>query len=223
VHEKFNPSLIQSEKDNPDVLIVQCVISSSNVSLINGYGPQEYDPISEKMKFFTAFETAIINAKLNGNLFCSELDANSKIGMENISLDPHHISVNGQLLMDIVNRNGLIVVNSTSKCFGTLTRVRRTNISEEKSVLDYFIVCSSFYELISSMEIDEGGKYALTKYSSRMGKKCIVKSDHNPLICNLKIKWDKRIKSERKEIFKLKDKEGLRMFKPESTIESTND
>ena len=33
VHEKFNPSLIQTEQDNPDVLIVQCVVSSSNVSL----------------------------------------------------------------------------------------------------------------------------------------------------------------------------------------------
>ena len=212
VHEKFNPSLIQTEQDNPDVLIVQCLISSCNVSLINGYGPQEGDPISEKMKFFTCLETAIISAKLNGNLICSELDANSKVGMENISTDPHHISANGQLLMDIVNRNELIVVNSTSKCFGTITRLRRTKISEEKSVIDYFIVCSKFFELISSLEIDENRKYVLTKYSSRMGVKCLVKSDHNPLVCTLNIKWDKRTKIERKEIFKLKDKEGLRMF-----------
>ena len=79
-------------------------------------------------------------------------------------------------------------------------------------MIDYFIVCPRFFELISSMEVDENRKYVLTKYSSRLGTKCIVKSDHNPLICTLNVKWDKRIKCERKEIFKLKDKEGLRMF-----------
>ena len=133
--------------------------------------------------------------------------------MEHILSDPHQISANGQLLSDIVHRNGLIVVNSTSKCFGTITRIRKTNISEEKSVIDYFIVCSRFFELISSMVVDEDRKYVLTKYSSRFGTKCVVKSDHNPLICTLNIKWDRRIKIERKEIFKLKDIEGLQMFK----------
>ena len=127
VHGKFNPTLIQTDQDNPDVLIVQCLISRYTVCLINGYGPQESDPISEKTKFFTCFETAIISARMKGNLICSELDANSKIGTKYILSDPHQISANGQLLMDIVHRNGLIVVNSTSKCFGTITRVRKTN------------------------------------------------------------------------------------------------
>jgi hypothetical protein len=62
------------------------------------------------------------------------------------------------------------------------------------------------------MEIDERRKYVLTKYSSRMGVPCVVESDHNPLVCTLKIKWDNRIKIARKEIFKLKDTEGLIKF-----------
>ena len=62
------------------------------------------------------------------------------------------------------------------------------------------------------MEIDKNRKYVLTKYSSRMGVKCVIESDHNPLVCTLNIKWDKRMKVERKEIFKLKDEEGLKTF-----------
>ena len=212
VHEKFQPSLIETEQDNPDVLIVQCIIGANNVSLINGYGPQESDPISDKMEFFTCLETAFQSAILNGNLICAQLDANSKIGMENNALDPHHISANGQILMDIVNRNGLIVVNTTEKCTGTITRVRKTKILEEQSAIDYFIVCPMFFELIFSMVIDENRQYVLTKYSSRMGVKCAIESDHNPLICTLNIKWDRRVKVERKEIFKLKDAEGLQNF-----------
>ena len=90
--------------------------------------------------------------------------------------------------------------------------MRKTHLLEEKSVLDYFIVCQKFFDLIMSMEIDEDRKYVLTKYSSRMGLKCVSESDHNLLICKLKIKWNSRIRVERKEIFNLKDPEGLSLF-----------
>ena len=212
VHEKFQPSLVETEKENPDILIVQCKISESYVSLIIGYGPQESDPMGEKIQFFSSFETAVQSGILRGDLICAELDANSKIGMENIQSAPNLISGNGQLLMDIVSRNDLIVVNSTAKCSGVITRIRKTKHSEEKSVIDYFIVCRRFFELICSLEIDESRKYVLTKYSSRMGVQCVVESDHNPLMCTLNITWDKRVKKERKEIFRLKDAEGLRVF-----------
>ena len=92
VHEKFQPSLVESEKENPDILIVQCKISESYVSLINGYGPQESDPMGEKIQFFSSFETAVQSGTLRGDLICAELDANSKIGMENIQSALSHIS-----------------------------------------------------------------------------------------------------------------------------------
>ena len=200
VHEKFNPSLIETEEDNPDILIVQCKLSNNYVRLINGYGPQESDPVSEKMKFFASFESAIQSAKLNGNLLCAELDANSKVGKENIQLDPHHISSNGQILIDIVKRNGL-----------------KTKVSEEKSVIDYYIVCAKFFCLIRSMEIDEERKYVLTKYSTRMGNQSICESDHNVLVCRLNIRWDTKTAVKRKEICHLKDFEGLRLFSENSS------
>ena len=131
------------------------------------------------MTFFAGFEKAMKSAKLSDNLICAELDANSKIGSENIASDPHKISANGQILMEIVHRNGLIIVNSTSKCIGAITRVRKTTVSEEKSAIDFFIVCQEFFAMISSMEIDEARKYVLTKYSTRLGVQSICESDHN--------------------------------------------
>ena len=64
VNEKFQPSLIETENNNPDILIIQCKISNYNVNLINGYGPQETETIEEKIKFFSCFETAINKHKI---------------------------------------------------------------------------------------------------------------------------------------------------------------
>ena len=40
----------------------------------------------------------------------------------------------------LVDDNNLIVVNSTFLCQGLITRIRKTVLSVEKSVIDYFIV-----------------------------------------------------------------------------------
>ena len=65
----------------------------------------------------------------------------------------------------MVNENDLIVVNAEKVCTGVITRYRQTVNSEERSVLDYFIVCRRFYKIIRNMLIDEERKYALIKYS----------------------------------------------------------
>ena len=137
------------------------------------------------------------------------MDANSKIGIEYLKCDPHHTSRNGQMLLDVVKRQNLIIVNTTDKCFGTITRMRETTNGIEKSVIDYFIVCQTFYNLISVMIVDEERKHVLTKYASAKGSKKIVASDHNPLMFN----WSKKLKPIRKEVFNLKDPEGLIKFK----------
>ena len=101
VNIKLDPVEIQSENNNPDVLIVQCKLSNYSVSLINGYGPQESESLSEKMEFFNCLEVSIIKSKMRGDFICVQLDANSKIGMENIIDDPNHISPNGEILLRI--------------------------------------------------------------------------------------------------------------------------
>ena len=91
------------------------------------------------------------------------MDLNAKLGQEFIAADPKPMSENRKLLKQIIENNDLIVVNESPLCDGVITRFRKTLHSEEKSVLDHFIVCRSFYNLINSMVIDEASCYSLTK------------------------------------------------------------
>ena len=61
----------------------------------------------------------------NGIYVCLELDANAKVG-EMIQNNPQdYISPNGRLLLDILERNNLILVNGTTKCIGKVTRTKK--------------------------------------------------------------------------------------------------
>ena len=114
----------------------------------------------------------------------------------------------------MVNENDLIVVNAEKVCTGVITRYRQTVNSEERSVLDYFIVCRRFYKIIRNMLIDEERKYALIKYSGRTGNKSIKESDHNTLILEININWKTEINEpeERLEIFNFKNVENFNRF-----------
>ena len=108
--------------------------------------------------------------------------------------------------MRVIEENELILVNSSHLCSGLITRFRQTINGKEESILDFFLVCKQFFSLIISMEIDEKGVYALTKYAGRTGVKTLKKSDHNMLIMKIKSEWNSNNdREERMEIFNLKN------------------
>ena len=146
------------------------------------------------------------------------MDANSKLGPALIPGDPCEQSKNGKLLLKVIEENDLIVVNGTDLCKGIITRYRQTKNSIEKSVLDYFLVCRKFYNLIMSLMIDEDRIYALTKYSNKNGKIDVKESDHNGLILKIKSNWNTSVhdKSERVEIYNYKNKDDFQKFQEES-------
>ena len=49
------------------------------------------------------------------------------------------MSTKGKVLNDLVTSHSLNLINWSSKCNGTFTRINNKNITE-KSILDYFIV-----------------------------------------------------------------------------------
>ena len=92
-----------------------------------------------------------------GALVCMQLDANSKLGKTIIPGDPAvEQSKNGELLMKVIEENDLIVVNATDVCKGVITRYRKTVNGEEKSSIDFFIVCRGFMQLVMEMEVTKG-------------------------------------------------------------------
>ena len=83
---------------------------------------------------------------------------------------------------------------------------------EEKSVLDFFIVCSRVLPYITDMVIDEDSKHILTNYKQvRWGGKA-TDSDHFTEYMDLKLQLVSE-KPERKEIFDFKDKKSQAIFK----------
>ena len=84
-----------------------------------------------------------------------QLDANAKVGDEIIPGDPNQQSKNGKLLLEMVQRQTLILLNSSDLCQGKITRHRVTKTGIEKSILDYVIVCETLYRNLVKVLIDE--------------------------------------------------------------------
>ena len=214
VHKTLNPVSISNDNEE-EVLVVEATIAHKKVRFINAYGPQEDDKDDIKERFYNRIDQEVKCSKLAGSMVCIEMDANAKLGSGIIKEDPKEQSKNGKLLEKVVTENDLIVVNAEEVCNGVITRYRKTINSEEKSILDYFIVCRRFYNIIKSMLIDEERKYSLTKYSGRTGNKSIKESDHNTLIIEIDINWKTKIDNpeERLEIYNFKNVENFSQYK----------
>ena len=155
------------------------------------------------------------NAKLLDSLVCLELDANAKLGRSIIADDPNEMSKNGELLIDFVMRNNLMICNASEKCQGTITRQRTTVSGTEKSVLDYLIVCQDMYTLLDSVKIDDKRALTLSRYLNKSGNTIVTKSDHNIIQAKFDLKWcrQKHMKNVRTEVFNFKNTDGIQKFK----------
>ena len=215
VHNNFEPVLIPSSntsKISSNILVVEANLGKSRIRYINGYGVQENAPMIEKMEFLTSLDQEVENSFNNNCFVCIQMDGNGKFGNEVITGDPHEISQNGRLLLDLVIRKSLVIVNATDKCRGVITRMRVKGNKIEKSVLDYFIVCQDLYALCLSLLVDEERRYVLKRYYKKKEVAKVVKSDHNPLFLYLNIPWNMHVRNSRKEIFNLRNKECQAVF-----------
>ena len=214
IHSNLQPVFISGEESEAKILVVQAKLGPYNCRFINAYGPQEYASQEEKIVFYARLDQEVKNAKLFDCLICIEMDANAKVGCDIIKHDPNTLSGNGVFFLDFIQRNNLVIGNSTDLCEGTITRSRVTINGHEKSVLDYFVMCQELYLLLNSMIIDEGRTMVLTRYSKVHGQTVVKKSDHNLLYCKFKQSWNNKITSEksRYEIFNFKNCDGIKKF-----------
>ena len=118
IHENFKPVLIPMENNSnvsQNILVVQCTVGKTRIRFINAYGVQETAPAEERSEFFSLLEQEIQFCINSGIFLCMELDANAKVG-EIIENNPQlSISQIGRLLIDIIERNNLILVNGNDK------------------------------------------------------------------------------------------------------------
>ena len=82
----------------------------------------------------------------------------------------------------------------------------------ETSCIDFILMSKSLHEKMEKAIIDSKGLHCLTKYATTKGNPSVKRSDHYSLIAYLNIELVKK-KPIRKEIFKLRDADGLEKFK----------
>ena len=221
IHKALNPMLIKDYSETFELITVEITVGNKEIRIISGYGPQEYWTEEEKMPFFMALEDEIVKAQLLGKSIIIEMDANSKLGPEWIVNDPHNQTQNGRILAGILERNNLVVVNGMkNKCNGLITRTRVTTEGREASVIDFVIISDDLVESVNSMLIDEDRKHVLVKFLKRKKGTIKKESDHNVLLTSFDIKWNKRVKNDKIEVFNLKNIECQKTF-TEVTSEST--
>ena len=162
IHKNMQP--IEITDDHSEFLQVDINGGFGSIRTINCYGPQENLTIETRTEFFLELETRIISAKESQKLICIQFDANSKLGKNIIPGAPHDISSNGKILLNVLRRQDLVVINSTEKCLGLITRIKNTKRGQEESVIDYFVVCRDLFEKVEKMTIDENREYVLTKF-----------------------------------------------------------
>ena len=153
VHKNLDPVYIPTKSESRmslNVLVVEARLGNMKTRFINAYGIQEGSSIDEKYEFYSVLEEEIALTFESGSMLCIEMDANAKFGGQIIENDPHEISSNGRILLSLVERMNLVIVNSTMKCHGTITRMKRVKNKTEQSVIDYFLVCQNLFLLINS-------------------------------------------------------------------------
>ena len=215
VHNSLNPVLVNDDDVYLDLMTVCAEIDKQKIYLINGYGKQEDDEFEERMEFFMKLEMAMEEANNKGLHFCAHIDGNAKIGKEVLTWDKHNMSENGRILLEIVERQDTVIVNSSSKCIGLITRQRKTVVGDEKSIIDYFIVSQAFYEMVERMKIDEEGIYVLSSYKNEKNSKTckVTESDHNIMTLKMKnILKNRKTRIVRKEFYNQKNEDGQKKF-----------
>ena len=139
-----NLAAIQVSSSENDILVVQVSVGGQDIRIINVYGPQEANSQSEKqlvIDFWQEVEKQVILAFEEKCLIIIQMDANAKLGGKIFAQDPHETTENGILLSDMAQRQNLHILNNDELCAGVITRHRTTTNGEEKSVIDFTLVC----------------------------------------------------------------------------------
>ena len=154
-----------------------------------------------------------MDAQENDCMVVVELDANAKIGNKIIKGDPHVSTPNGKLLVEMAQRQNLVIANSMDICEGTITRERVTKDNTETSVIDYILMSKDLAEYLNQVSIDDDRVFTL-----KITKRRQILSDHNLLFSKFNLLYDNLGRKIRREIFPYKNLYSQNKVKEETSI-----
>ena len=195
------PVLLRQGDDDCECMSIQVQIGKVPILCVAGYGPQACDSLERKQNFWNFLDQEVQYARDNEIGIVIEIDSNAWAGNHLIPNDPNSQNGNGKLLENFLQRNSnVIIVNSLSICNGLITRKRKTEIRQETSVLDLFLVCDRILPLVVKMNVDEKGMHQLSNFSGIQHNSKVTESDHAIVEMHLDIEFP-AIKPTRKEFF----------------------
>ena len=163
----LNPVLVSEGIGEVEAITIEVHPKKITIVCTSSYGPQKQADSEIKQQFWTYHDQVADNAWNEGKGFLLQGDLNARLGPNIIKNDPNPQNENGKLFMQFLSRHPqLTVLNSLPICKGLITRTRTLCTGKvERSVLDFFVVCSRVLSHITQMIVDEEMKYAVTNFS----------------------------------------------------------
>ena len=210
--KELKPVLLRKSEIDVESISIEISVQKMKIRCVVAYGPQENCLMEKKELVWNFLEEEVSSAWENGSGFVLQFDGNLWAGSGIIPGDPRSQNYNGRLFQEFLERNqNLTVVNSLPICEGVITRERKKGETVEKSVLDFFVVCSRVLPFVTKMVIDEDKNYILTNYKACKKEARANDSDHYTQFIDVELKM-KTEKPQRKEIFNFKDEKSMRKF-----------
>ena len=217
--KELQPVWLREGDDSVEALSVEICVKSMKIRCCIAYGCQENDSIDRKESFWKYLDEDVSHANSSGSGFILHFDGNLWAGEDIVPGDPCPQNRNGRLFKEFLERNPhLSVVNALPECEGLITRSRIKNGEEEKSVLDFFLVCDRVLPFLKKMVIDEAKRYILTNYQNVKKGGEAVDSDHFTQYMDIDLQFESE-KPRRIEIYNFKEREAqLKCFTDENPL-----
>ena len=149
------------------------------------YMPQEDKTSLKKMKeIYKDIEAEIKESVSRNEELIVMGDFNCKVGISQKKEPDKDISKGGKLLLDMVQKNEIIIANKNEKCHGMWTRKQRS----ERSAIDFILIRQDDERYMESMIIDENK--TMTPYWRNEIEQRNIYTDH----CMMKMNMNWRLK-----------------------------
>ena len=213
VLKDLRPVWVAQGDDEVECISVEIWVDDFPIRVVTAYGPQLGDKLERKQKFWDFIQREAQNAFDQGSGFILQMDSNAHIGKEMLEEDPNPQNLNGKLFCEFMERMPhLNLINALPLCEGSISRMRKTTLGLEQSILDVFVTCHKILPYITKMTIDEKRKHALTNFNSLKTGGKVTESDHNVEILEVSLKFS-NMKAERIEVFQFKNRNSQLEFK----------
>ena len=214
---ELKPVLASKGTNEVEAMSVDIYVKTMKIRCVVAYGCQENSPVEKKKEFWNFLENEAKTAHESNSGFILQFDGNLWAGPNIVPGDPRPQNRNGKLFEEFLSRQKqLTVVNSLPVCEGLISRMRVKNGKEEKSVLDFFVVCSRVLPHVSRMKIDDDKKHILTNFKPARKGRAATDSDHFTEILDVDLEIvpenPKRI-----EIYDFKDMKAQVLFKDKTS------